>query len=437
MNRMSTSPQAQPLNQAIANASPAVLAMLSARGRDIYFPKLGILSQSAEARGKEINATIGTALEDDGSAMCLPSLERLVRLPKEDVFPYAPSQGLPEIRAQWARMLLEKNPSLAGKPISQPLVTSALTHGLSMAGYLFCDPGDVLITPDLYWENYDLLFGNACGARLVTFPTFTAGGAFNLDALAAALRAAPGTKAIVSLNFPNNPAGYTPLTGEVERLVALLVERAAAGQRLVVLVDDAYFGLVFEPGVYRESVFAPLCDAHPNLLAVKLDGPTKEDYVWGFRVGFITFGVRGGTPALYAALEAKCAGAIRGNISNCSLPAQSMLLHAWQAAEYAAEKAAKHAVLQARYTRIREILAAHPEYGEAFTALPFNSGYFMCVRPRRVDPEALRQRLLTHYSTGVISLCGIIRLAFSATPIAKLETLFANLYQACRDLGGA
>jgi hypothetical protein len=38
-----------------------------------------------------------------------------------------------------------------------------------------------------------------------------------------------------------------------------------------------------------------LCDAHPNILAVKLDGPTKEDYVWGFRVGFLTFGIRDAT----------------------------------------------------------------------------------------------------------------------------------------------
>jgi hypothetical protein len=58
----------------------------------------------------------------------------------------------------------------------------------------------------------------------------------------------------------------------------------------------------------------------------------------------------------------------------------------------------------------------------------------MCIKPKRVDPEALRQKLLKDYSTGVISLCGIIRLAFSATPTAKLEGLFQNLYNACRSL---
>ena len=178
-------PQAVQANEAIGQANPAVLGMLSAKGQAIYFPKLGILAQSAAARGKAINATIGTAFEEDGTPMCLPSLAGLVNLPKGSVFPYAPSPGVPEFRAEWARMLQRKNPKLAGKPISQPVVTCALTHGLSMAGYLFCDRGDPLVTPHLYWENYELLFGLAHGARLVAFETFTPAGGFNVDGLRA------------------------------------------------------------------------------------------------------------------------------------------------------------------------------------------------------------------------------------------------------------
>jgi hypothetical protein len=56
----------------------------------------------------------------------------------------------------------------------------------------------------------------------------------------------------------------------------------------------------------------------------------------------------------------------------------------------------------------------------------------MCVKLKKADPEKIRQKLLAEHSTGVINLCGIIRIAFSATPKAKLETLFANLYAACK-----
>jgi aspartate/methionine/tyrosine aminotransferase len=426
-------PQAAALNKTIEAANPAVLSMLSERGRRIYFPKMGILSQSAEARGKAINATIGTALDEDGSPLCLPSIASQMNLPKGAAFPYAPSPGLPDIREQWAKMLTRKNPGLAGKTVSQPVVSCALTHGLSVAAYLFCNDGDVLLTPDLYWENYDLIFGVSFGGRIVTYPAFNAAGGFNIEGLRQALAARKEKKLLISLNFPNNPSGYTLLEKEVPALKNLLLAEAEAGRQLVVVIDDAYFGLVFEKGVYTQSTFADLCDAHANILAVKLDGPTKEDYVWGFRVGFITFAVRGGTPALYQALEAKCAGAIRANISNASMPAQSMLLAAWKSPAYEAEKQKAYGLLKSRYEEIKRVLLAHPEYKAEFEPLPFNSGYFMCVRLKKADPEKVRQRLLAEYSTGVINLCGILRLAFSATPTAKVEALFANLFAACRS----
>lgn len=425
--------QASALNDVIRQENPAVERMLSERGRGIFFPKLGVLSQSAEAAGKDINATIGIALEDDGAPVALPSVAKGLTLPLNEAFPYAPSPGRPDIRKRWREMLFQKNPGLAGHAVGQPLVTAALTHGLSMAGYLFCDPGDRVILPDLYWENYDLVFANAYGAVMDTFPTYTASGAFNVDGLATKL-AGPAGKKVVLLNFPNNPSGYTPTVAEARAIVGVLTEAAERGNDVVVLIDDAYFGLVFEDGVIQESIFVDLSAAHANLLAVKIDGATKEDYVWGFRVGFLTFGIKGGTPALFDALEAKAAGAIRGNISNSSNPAQSMLVRSWTSGEYDAEKKEKYELLATRYRTVRDILAAHPEYAAAFVPLPFNSGYFMCVRPLKVDAELLRKKLLADYSTGTINFNGVLRIAFSATPTARLPALFDNMYRAANEL---
>ncbi len=433
---MELDPQAVKLNDAIKAANPAVLDMLSAKGKAIFFPKLGILAQSAEANGKEINATIGIALEDDGSPVALPSISKNLHLPAGDAYPYAPSPGRADIRKIWKGMIEKKNPGLAGKPFSNPVVTAALTHGLSMAGYLFCDEGDTVILPDLFWENYGLIFTNAFGAGLDTFPTYTDKGVFNVAGLQAKL-AAPSKngKKIVLLNFPNNPSGYTPYPEEVKGIVAAVNAAAAKGDKVVLLIDDAYFGLVFEPGVYAQSIFCDLADLHQNVLAVKIDGATKEDYVWGFRVGFLSYGIKGGTPALYEALEAKTGGAIRGNISNSSNPAQSLLVRSWSAGEYAAEKDQKFNLLKKRYDEVKRILAAHPEYKEQFTALPFNSGYFMCIKPK-ADPEQLRQKLLKDYSTGTINFGSILRLAFSATPTGKLEKLFENVFKASKELTG-
>ncbi len=429
--------QAVSLNNAIKAANPAVLDLLSAKGKAIFFPKLGILAQSAEAGGKEINATIGIALEDDGSPVALPSISKNLNLPAGDAYPYAPSPGRADIRKIWKGMIEKKNPGLAGKVFSNPVVTAALTHGLSMAGYLFCDEGDTVILPDLFWENYGLIFTNAFGAGLDTFPTYTEAGAFNSAGLKAKLEApSKNGKKIVLLNFPNNPSGYTPYPAEVKEIVAAVNAAAQRGDKVVVLIDDAYFGLVFEEGVYKQSIFCDLGDLHPNVLAVKIDGATKEDYVWGFRVGFLTYAVKGGTAPLYEALEAKTGGAIRGNISNSSNPAQSLLVRSWSAGEYEAEKRQKFDLLKKRYDEVKRILAAHPEYKSQFTALPFNSGYFMCIKPK-ADPEALRQKLLKDYSTGTINFGSILRLAFSATPTAKLEKLFENVFKASSELTSA
>ena len=430
----SISPLAETLNRELQASAPQVLSMLSARGKAIYFPSTGILGQSAEAKNAKINATIGTAFEEDGSPLTLECLEAAVNVPSE-TFLYAPSFGNPKLREEWHKLLAKKNPGLAGKSYSLPVVTAALTHALSVTGYLFLDEGDSVILPDMYWDNYELVFCEGLGAKLSLYNTFVNGG-FDVEALRKALGAGPKGKKVVLLNFPNNPTGYTVTEAEAKALVATLREAAEAGNQLVVLLDDAYFGLVYEPGILTESLFASLADLHPNVLAVKLDGPTKEDYVWGFRVGFVTFGFQGSTSATLKALESKAAGAVRGSISNAPSISQAILLKGYQSPEYAAQKQQKYNILEARVHRIREVLAAHPEYASSFETMPFNSGYFMCVKPIGVEAETLRKELIANYSTGVIVLSGLVRLAFSAVSLQSIEPMFANIHAAIQKLRG-
>ncbi len=425
-------PLAEAANKDIEVGAPQILSVLSARGKAIYFPFKGILGQTAEAKNATVNATIGTAFENDGSPLTLECMEGMVNIPSES-FLYAPSFGLPKLREEWGKILTIKNPGLQGKTFSQPVVTAALTHGLSIAGYLFVDEGDEIIIPDLYWDNYELVFCEAFGARFHFFNTFVNGG-FDIAAFSKALNAGKPGKRIVLLNFPNNPTGYTPTVAEAKALAIEIRKAAEAGNKVVVILDDAYFGLIYEEGIAQESLFGSLIDLHPNVLGVKLDGATKEDYVWGFRVGFITFGFKGANPAQLKAFENKAAGAVRGTISNAPCVSQSILLKAYTAPEYAAQKKQKYGILSDRVRKIRETLKAHPEYAQSFEVMPFNSGYFMCVKPIGVDNEELRKELIANYSTGVIVLSGLIRLAFSAVPTGLIGDLFANLHSAIQKL---
>ncbi|MBW2974297.1 aminotransferase class I/II-fold pyridoxal phosphate-dependent enzyme [Candidatus Woesearchaeota archaeon] len=423
-------PQAIELNEIIKKNNEAVYSLLSEKGKAIFFPKKGILSQSAEAKGKKINATIGIALEEDGSPMRLKSIANKIKLDPKDVFPYAPSFGKPELRSRWKDMIFQKNPSLAGNEISLPVVTNALTHGLSMLGYMFIDEGDKVIMPDLFWGNYKLILINAYNARFDLFETFK-GGKFNIAGLKEKLDGEIGRK-IILLNFPNNPTGYTVTEKEASAIKDIIMEAAEKGNKILVIADDAYFGLVYRKGILAESIFSVLAGLHENVLAVKLDGATKEDYVWGLRVGFITYNTKGGNKGLYSALESKAAGAVRGSISNDSHLSQSLVYHAFSDPRYPNEKKKKYNLLKKRFTEVQKVLREHKEYEDEFTALPNNSGYFMCIRLKNKEGESIRQVLLEKYSTGVISMGNILRIAFSSIKTEHIKEIFENIYRACK-----
>lgn len=426
-------PQAEELNQVIKVKNPAVFEMLSEKGKNIFFPKKGILGQTADAKSTKINATIGAAIEDDKSPMRLEAIASKIGIDPSLAFPYAPSFGRPDIRAMWRSMIYKKNPSLAGVEIGLPVVTNALTHGVSMAGYMFLNEAEEVIVPSLFWGNYNLILNHAYGATIAKFNLFK-DGAFDLKAFSTKLNEGKIGKKVVIMNFPNNPSGYTPTYAEQAAIVNVIKESAEKGNKIVVITDDAYFGLVFEEGVAKESIFAELSNLHENVLAVKIDGPTKEDYVWGFRVGFITYGIKGGDAELYTALEAKTAGAVRGNISNAANISQSLIFQAYENENYDYQKAEKYDILKQRYEAVKEALK-EKKYETYFKALPYNSGYFMCVElVEGIDGEKLRKTLIEKYSIGIINLNNVIRVAFAAVAAVDMKELFEGIYNACIDV---
>ena len=167
-----------------------------------------------------------------------------------------------------------------------------------------------------------------------------------------------------------------------------------------------------------------------------MDGITKEEYAWGLRVGFITYGIKNGNNEIYRALEGKTAGAVRGNISNSAHPSQSAFLRALNSEAHEQGKQRNKEKIKERYLKVKEVLKAHPEYSNYFEALPFNSGYFMCVKLKDVSADKVWELLLNKYSTGVICYgeMNLFRIAFASTPLDKIEKLFGNIYSACKEL---
>lgn len=427
-------PLAGQLNEKLKTDSPHIYEMLSTLGKEIYFPKEGILSQSAEAssQAKKYNATIGIATENGGPMHLKVLQDSLSAFAPKDLYPYAPPAGKPELRSVWREKMIKDNPSLQDKKFSNPIVTNALTHGLSIVADLFADVGDAVIYPDKNWENYELTFAVRRGAEIITYPLFTAEMTFNSDGLRDALLAQKEKgKAIVVLNFPNNPTGYTPSVADGKKIVAAINEAAEAGINVVVVTDDAYFGLFFEDSLH-ESLFGSLLDLHPRILPIKVDGATKEEYVWGFRVGFITYGAQN-TEAIVA-LEQKTLGIIRATISSGPHPSQTFILKALQDPHFEAQKEEKFQIMKGRANKVKQLLDTD-QYQDAWEYYPFNSGYFMCLKLKDVSAEDVRLRLLREYEVGTIALgANDLRVAFSCIAEEYLEDLFNLIYQAVQDV---
>jgi aspartate/methionine/tyrosine aminotransferase len=418
-------------NQAIEQHAPAVLRMLSKLGRQLYFPK-GILTQSAEAKQKanRFNATIGEARESHHSMGLAAITDHLAGLSADDTLPYAPSYGRADLRAAWLAEIKEKNPSLGETSVSLPVVTTGITHGLSTVADMFADDGDVLLLPDQLWGNYRMIFGVRRGAGIDTYPLLDLEHGFNVEGLRVTVQKHAGAgKLIVLFNFPNNPTGYSVTPREADAIREVLVKAAEDGCDIIAVFDDAYFGLFYDEEVLKESVFTRLADAHERILAIKLDGASKENYAWGLRVAFITYGIKGGAGA-YEALEKKTGGCIRGTISNAPNLSQALVLRAMNDPDYKAQKAEKFAILASRAAKVRGLLA-DPKFSPVWRLYPFNSGYFFTVRLEGLDAEKYRVKLLNDYGVGVISTSSTdIRVALSCVDEADLEALL-DLMLAC------
>lgn len=430
--KINLNPLAEELNDQISNQAPAIFQLLSEQGKRIYYPVKGIIAQAAEAKemaDPKYNATVGIATDSQGP-LSFPAVNKYFNsslLHPKEVFDYSPTYGQASLRKLWKEHIQEVNPNLKGKDISLPIVGGGLTHCISVTGEMFFDPGDTLLLPDQIWGNYRLSLNTLHGATIRQFAFLNDTG-FNLSAFQETLEdeARKGEIRLI-LNFPNNPTGYTPTQKEADEITQILVDIAHSGTKVLVILDEAYFGLFFEEDVQKESLFGRLCDAHENLVAVKICGATKEFFVWGFRVGFITIGFKGGKE-VYPALEKKIGGMVRATVSNCSSSAQSILSKVLSDKSYLSDFKKNFEILRERANHIKEILSGG-KYNDGFIVYPFNSGYFMLIKVKEVEAEILRRALLEREKIGTIATGKHdLRIAFSCLELPDIDHVFEKIY---------
>jgi aspartate/methionine/tyrosine aminotransferase len=259
-------------DRAIQAASPALWEALSPLGRQARVPENFLPQQTAEARGKTWNATIGQITDGQGGALPLSpmaaALSGLDPARRNQAFLYSPVEGLAELRQRWRERQRRRRPE--APPSGLPIVTAGPILALSIAADLFLAEGRTVVLPEAHPPGYPEIFTLRTGARPLVAP-FT-------EALAGV---PPGEPVMVVLRAPAVPGGVD-LSRE-ERQATIGVLTAAAEERpLVVLLDDVW---------EREgsSLFWDLLGLHPSLIPVKVDGADGEIGFPGGGVGFLTF----------------------------------------------------------------------------------------------------------------------------------------------------
>ena len=407
-----------------------------------FFSKLGeniILPQDVLIQSKEtavvtgaINATIGIATINK-KAMSLPSINKvLTELNNSEYLPYSPTPGLPKMRELWKEKILADNSSINKDFLSLPMVTTGITQGIDIAANLFSQKGDALLLPNLFWQNYAQIYTIKLGNTIYKYNQFDENNEFSIKNFKQTLYSIKEDKISLILNFPNNPTGYTPSDVELDSLVEVIniFAKENTNKQIIIVSDDAYFGLFFEENHKTPTLSATHKLAeNENCLIVKLDGITKEFYSWGLRVGFITYYTK--NDELRKILLEKTQGYLRSTTSSPSNLSQQIAVRLLENKQSLEEKAINDKIIEERYDELKQAISKE-NLNSLVTVLPFNSGYFFTIKlPSNINAHEFRLKFLNEYKYGVYSMNDDhIRIAFSCLDKELIPELI-NKFKEC------
>ena len=407
-----------------------------------FFSKLGeniILPQDVLIQSKEtaaipgaINATIGIATSNK-KAMALPSINKVItEINNSEYLPYSPTPGLPKMRELWKEKILADNPSINKDFLSLPMVTTGITQGIDIAANLFSESGDALLLPNLFWQNYAQIYTIKLGNKIYKYNQFDENNEFSITNFKETLYSIKEDKISLILNFPNNPTGYTPSDVELNSLVDVISTYAKENKnkQLIIVSDDAYFGLFFEKNHKTPTLSATYKLAeNENCLIVKLDGITKEFYSWGLRVGFITYYTKNNE--LRKILLEKTQGYLRSTTSSPSNLSQQIAVRLLDNKQSLEEKEINDKIIEERYNELKQAISKE-QLDQLVRVLPFNSGYFFTIKlPSNINAHEFRLKFLNEYKYGVYSMDDEhIRIAFSCLDKELIPELI-NKFKQC------
>ena len=186
---------------------------------------------------------------------------------------YTPAAGIIELRTAIAEKLKKEN-GLDYSP-AQVIVNIGGKHSVYEAMQAVLDPGDEVILPTPYWVTYPEAITLAGAVTKVIQTTKDTGYKITPAQLQ---QAVTDKTAMLLMNSPNNPGGFTYTPDELKALAAAL-----EGTKVIVLSDEIYEKLIY--GDTKFVSFASLSEDAFNR-TLTLNGFSKTFSMTGWRLGY-------------------------------------------------------------------------------------------------------------------------------------------------------
>ncbi|HEV2856262.1 MAG TPA: hypothetical protein VHC97_25960 [Thermoanaerobaculia bacterium] len=308
-------------NALIERECPALWEAFSPLGHRAQQPANFLPLQTAEARGKPFNATIGQITDGHGRAVPLPTMDAALAGLEDGepsrAFLYSPVEGLADLRRAWREW--QRRGVQPELPSGLPIVTCGTAQARCLALEMVVGEGRAVVVRAGGPPGDRDLLEQRLGAHVLETPPHR--GRFDPTVVSQALSSLKnGEPAVVLLEFPREGTGFMPTGHERSALPHSLIE-IAEHRPLVVVVDDCWE----VPETPSGSLFWGLIGRHPNLVPIKVDGADGHFGFPGGRVGFLTFSFDPES-GIAVALESKVKMLLRAELGSPSATTQMILL---------------------------------------------------------------------------------------------------------------
>jgi len=187
---------------------------------------------------------------------------------------YAPSEGLPELRARIARRIEDRT----GVPTTPDnvLVTAGGQAGLFAAHYAALDPGDVGLYVDPHYPTYPGTIRAAGGRPFAVQSRAEDGFQPRADDIAAALDQRPEARSLL-INTPNNPSGAVYSRDTLQAMAEVIAQRG------LWLVSDE----VYDTQVWSGDHLSPRALPGMAERTLVIGSMSKSHAMTGSRIGWV------------------------------------------------------------------------------------------------------------------------------------------------------